>query len=243
MPALLTRMSSRPSSRPTRATMAATADGSVTSATTDNALTPSLVRSADRGHRFRLVAAYDRDLGAGFRKPARHAKPDAAVAAGDDGYLAGEIEGSDFMADIPDVWLALAQQDQDQPDGASAAPYSAHCSWLIMKLDCGQWITPVPWPIQSRPMASAIKPMIRSDGPWFSLVRVGCAAIAQRPPEWRACCCRARARMTLRAQHRTRPAQGTKKPRTMPGLLIVQMDQISTLDQYLATTGPLQLKR
>src|SRR5665213_2259380 len=31
-----------------------------------------------------------------------------------------------------------------------------------MKLDSGHLTTPVPWPIQSSPMASAIKPRIRS---------------------------------------------------------------------------------
>src|SRR5215475_1839664 len=32
-----------------------------------------------------------------------------------------------------------------------------------IKLVCGQTITPVPWPIQSSPTASASRPMIRSD--------------------------------------------------------------------------------
>src|SRR5258705_13987968 len=32
-----------------------------------------------------------------------------------------------------------------------------------MKLDCGQRIAPVPWPIQNSPMASARKPIIESD--------------------------------------------------------------------------------
>ena len=45
-----------------------------------------------RGVRLRFVAPDHRDVGAGFRQPARHAEPDAAIAAGDDGHLAGEIE-------------------------------------------------------------------------------------------------------------------------------------------------------
>ena len=45
----------------------------------------------------------------------------------------------------------------------SSAPYPAHCSWLIMKLDLGHMIAPVPWPIQSNPMASARKPTMESD--------------------------------------------------------------------------------
>ena len=88
MPALLTRMSIRPSSRPTRSTMAATAALSVTSATTEIALTPRLPKVGDRRVRLRFIAPDDRDLGAGFRKPARHAEADAAIAAGDDGDLA-----------------------------------------------------------------------------------------------------------------------------------------------------------
>ena len=46
----------------------------------------------DRGVRLRLVAADDRDRGAGFGQSAGHAEPDAAIAAGDDGDLAAEIE-------------------------------------------------------------------------------------------------------------------------------------------------------
>ncbi len=46
----------------------------------------------DRGVRLRLIAPDHRDVGAGFRQPARHAEPDAAIAAGDDSHLAGEIE-------------------------------------------------------------------------------------------------------------------------------------------------------
>ena len=45
-----------------------------------------------RGIRLRLVAPDDRDSGTGFRQPARHAKADAAIAAGDDRHLATEIE-------------------------------------------------------------------------------------------------------------------------------------------------------
>ena len=55
-----------------------------------------------RGGRFRLIAPDYRDIGAGFRQPPRHAEPDAAIAAGDDGHLAGEIE--EFcIHDIPVV--------------------------------------------------------------------------------------------------------------------------------------------
>ena len=52
----------------------------------------ALFELGDRGERFGLVASDDRDRGAGFRQSAGHAEPDAAIAAGDDGHLAAEIE-------------------------------------------------------------------------------------------------------------------------------------------------------
>ena len=46
-----------------------------------------------------------------------------------------------------------------------------------MKLDFGQAIAPVPWPIQSSPTASARKPTINSNsGHGFPLLRFGIAA-------------------------------------------------------------------
>ncbi len=42
--------------------------------------------------RLRFVARDDRDCGAGVGKPARHAKADTAIAAGNDRHLAAEIE-------------------------------------------------------------------------------------------------------------------------------------------------------
>ena len=92
MPALLTRMSIRPSSRTTRSTMAATAALSVTSAATEIALAPPRVELGDRGVRLGFIAPDDRDRSAGFGQSARHAEADAAIAAGDDGHLAAEIE-------------------------------------------------------------------------------------------------------------------------------------------------------
>src|SRR6185312_2578473 len=50
---------------------------------------------------------------------ARHAKPDAAIAAGDDGDLAPEIEQFRFHCRISrDSFSALALPDQDQADRA-----------------------------------------------------------------------------------------------------------------------------
>src|SRR5262249_37696689 len=48
------------------------------------------------------------------------------------------------------------------PAAESRAPYSAHCRLPIMKLDAGQATAPVPWPIQSSPIASARKPSVTS---------------------------------------------------------------------------------
>ena len=92
MPALLTRMSIRPSSFAARATISATADFVGDVGDDGYRLDAALPEFGDRGVRLRLIASDDRDIGAGFGQPARHAEPDAAIAAGDDGHLAGEIE-------------------------------------------------------------------------------------------------------------------------------------------------------
>ena len=52
----------------------------------------ALLKLGDRLVRLRFIAPDDGDRGACFRKPARHAEADAAIAAGDDGHLAGEVE-------------------------------------------------------------------------------------------------------------------------------------------------------
>ena len=46
----------------------------------------------DRRIRLRLIAADDGDIGAGVGQSLRHAEANAAIAAGDDRYLAPEIE-------------------------------------------------------------------------------------------------------------------------------------------------------
>jgi hypothetical protein len=53
----------------------------------------ALLEFGDRRVRFRRVASDDRDHSTGFRQPARHAEPNAAIAAGNDGDAAGEVEG------------------------------------------------------------------------------------------------------------------------------------------------------
>jgi hypothetical protein len=59
-----------------------------------NRLGAALLKLRDRSGRLGFVAAHHRDRRAGFCQSPGHAKPDAAIAARDDGYLAGEIEGS-----------------------------------------------------------------------------------------------------------------------------------------------------
>ena len=76
-----------------RSTMAATAALSVTSAV--DARWPCRLRcliSATAAADFAWLRPTIDDVGAGVRQPARHAQADAAIAAGDDGDLAGEIE-------------------------------------------------------------------------------------------------------------------------------------------------------
>ena len=65
---------------------------SVTSTSSTAVLTPSLASSAAAASDLACVAAGDGDGGAGLRHAARHAQADAAVAAGDEGDAAREIE-------------------------------------------------------------------------------------------------------------------------------------------------------
>src|SRR5579864_125893 len=52
----------------------------------------------------------------------------------------------------------LLCQIRMRPTAARPAPYPAHCSCLIMKLEAGHVIMPVPWPIHKTPSASAMRP-------------------------------------------------------------------------------------
>src|SRR5438876_938168 len=52
----------------------------------------ALLELGDRGSRFRFVAPDDRNACAGIRQTPRHAKANAAIAAGDNGDFAAEIE-------------------------------------------------------------------------------------------------------------------------------------------------------
>src|SRR5262249_46281929 len=106
-----------------------------------------------RCFRLGLIASDDGNIGAGIGESAGHAKPDSAIAARDDGNLALEVE----QLCRHGRWLC---QIRIRPTADSAAPYPAHWISLIMKLDRGQATVPVPWPIQSRPTASPIRPKI-----------------------------------------------------------------------------------
>ena len=92
MPALLTRMSIRPSSR--FDALDHGGDGGLVGDVGGHGDRPdaALPELGDRRARLRFIASDDGDSGAGFRKPARHAEADAAIAAGDDRDLATEIE-------------------------------------------------------------------------------------------------------------------------------------------------------
>src|SRR5262245_49758351 len=56
----------------------------------------------------------------------------------------------------------LLCQIRISPTAERMAPYSAHCRLPIMKLEAGQAIAPVPWPIHNSPIASARKPSVTS---------------------------------------------------------------------------------
>ena len=66
-----------------------------------NRLGAALGEFGDRRLRLGLVAADDRDRRTGRRQTPGHAEPDAAIAAGDDGDLAAEVEQFCFHACFP----------------------------------------------------------------------------------------------------------------------------------------------
>ena len=160
----------RPSSLATRATMAATAALSVTSATTDIALTPRARKSAAAASDFaslRPTTATSAPASASPRAMPRPMPPLPPVT------MATLPARSKSLVAIFDVLVASsnacrARSGRARPS-ARAAPYQAQWIWLIMKLDAGHWITPVPWPIQSSPIASARMPVAKSR------FRMGCS--------------------------------------------------------------------
>ena len=68
----------------------------------------ALLEFGNRGFRFGFVASDDRDRGAGRGQPARHAEPDAAIAAGHDRDFAGEIEESGVIGVTPALLFCRA---------------------------------------------------------------------------------------------------------------------------------------
>ena len=72
--------------------MAATASLSVTSAATEIALTPRALSSATAAIDFVSLRPTTAISAPASASPLRHAEADAAIAAGDDGHLAAEIE-------------------------------------------------------------------------------------------------------------------------------------------------------
>ena len=57
-----------------------------------DSLSPALPEVGDRLLRLFFIAPDDSDGGARVRKPTRHAEADSAIAAGDDGHLAAQVE-------------------------------------------------------------------------------------------------------------------------------------------------------
>src|ERR1700722_13267781 len=125
-----------------------------------------------------------------------------------------------------------------------------------MKLVFGQSITPVPWPIHNRPIASASKPTIRSSlrmgvSPWRLAVdrpsldipralkdRSFQATAKPAPPPTDA----TRPSSGLCADAQQTPLTNKKGSGRCRSLLAVKNAGRGE-DQYFATSGPVQLKR
>src|ERR1700759_2417059 len=101
-----------------------------------------------------------------------------------------------------------------------------------MKLDAGQVIMPVPWPIHRTPMASAIRPSTSSK------LRMGFLG-----SDSDVFLCPVVFKDGRQLRHKRLWREETKKPRTMPGLFKFRSKSDQRKSQYLATIGPPQLKR
>src|SRR5882672_7481494 len=125
MPALLTRMSIRPSSRTVRSTMVATADLSVTSAGTDIALTPRCLRSATAAFDFASLRPTIAMSAPASASPHAMPRPMPPLPPVTIATLPLRSKSFIAIAVIPDVVqdrserarLASALPDQDQADG------------------------------------------------------------------------------------------------------------------------------
>ena len=73
----------------------------VTSTSSATASRPEAVQLRHRRRVLRRVAPGDDDRGARLGQAARHAEPDPAVAAGDDGHTAAEVEQSPGHVRLP----------------------------------------------------------------------------------------------------------------------------------------------
>src|SRR6266851_6676051 len=116
MPALLTRMSIRPSSRLTRSTTAATADLSVTSAVTDMAVAPrclsSVTAAADFASLRPTMAIAAPASASPIAMPRRMPPlPPVTIAT-----LPLRSNSAVFIVDVPGESSALALPDQDQAE-------------------------------------------------------------------------------------------------------------------------------
>src|ERR1700748_3563542 len=117
MPALLTRMSMRPSSRVTRSTMPLMASLPVTSATTAIARTPRAASSAAAAFDFASLRPTTAMSAPASARPRAMPSPMPPLPPVTMATLPLRSNRPDFIAHISDVPSALALPDQDQPEG------------------------------------------------------------------------------------------------------------------------------
>src|SRR5580704_15166015 len=116
MPALLTRMSIRPSSPRTRATMSSTAALSVTSAVRQIALMPRSLSSATAAVDLASLRATMAISAPASASPHAMPKPMPPLPPVTMATLPVRSNACVFMAAVPDESLALALPDQDQAE-------------------------------------------------------------------------------------------------------------------------------
>ena len=165
VPALLTRMSMRPNAS-TCSIIAATAALSVTSAVERDRLgaapraprpPPPLLRVAPRHDDRAPASARPRAMPSPI--PPLPPVTTATLPVRSNSLVSCAVFHLSFSAGRS----AVALPDQHQADRAEQRAIFRPLQLLIMKLEAGQGIAPVPCPIHNRPIASAKKPMIESD--------------------------------------------------------------------------------
>src|SRR6266404_6278353 len=220
IPALLTRISIRPSSRLTRSTISATAALSVTSAVTDIALAPFCLSSATAAFDFASLRPTMTISAPASANPRAIPRPMPPLPPVTIATLPLRSNSPAFIVDGPDESSALALPDQDQAESgqrrAVAGPLDLvdHEARLRPGDRTGALADPEQ-PESEGEKANDQKPF--AHGSFLARGRA-CRAIRQPRPEWRARSPRARAGIRDSDLNRCGHRRGTKKPRTMPGL-------------------------